>query len=123
MTCDEMGLMVWQEFMFAVALCPCDLVSALDYPHAVSSLCLSTPVLPCSCSALQNFLANMIRDEVRHQACWLGHHANIMLWSGNNEPGRPINALFLFFYSLLIINIFPSLFSSPCSPPLGVCTG
>ena len=32
----------------------------------------------------EDFLAN-VRDEVRHQARRLGHHASITLWSGNNE--------------------------------------
>ncbi|WP_236016230.1 beta-mannosidase [Brucella endophytica] len=54
--CDELGLMVWQDFMFA-----CNL-----YPF--------TP----------EFLAE-VDEEVRYQAARLSHHACIALWCGDNE--------------------------------------
>ncbi|WP_373356030.1 glycosyl hydrolase 2 galactose-binding domain-containing protein [Pseudoroseicyclus sp. CXY001] len=55
-TCDELGLMVWQDFMFACNLYP------------------STP----------EFLSN-VDTEVREQAARLHHHACIALWCGDNE--------------------------------------
>ena len=54
--CDEHGLLVWQDFMFACSLYP------------------STP----------DFLEN-VRQEVRHQIKRLRDHACIALWCGNNE--------------------------------------
>ncbi|MGZ9809012.1 beta-mannosidase [Pseudoroseicyclus sp. H15] len=54
--CDELGLMVWQDFMFACNLYP------------------STP----------DFLRN-VDAEVREQAARLHHHACIALWCGDNE--------------------------------------
>ncbi|NDU99626.1 glycoside hydrolase family 2 protein [Pseudoroseicyclus sp. CLL3-39] len=54
--CDELGLMVWQDFMFACNLYP------------------STP----------DFLAN-VDAEVREQAGRLHHHACVALWCGDNE--------------------------------------
>jgi beta-mannosidase len=54
--CDEMGLMVWQDFMFACNLYP------------------STP----------DFLAE-ISSEVRDVVARLNHHACIALWCGDNE--------------------------------------
>jgi beta-mannosidase len=54
--CDELGLMVWQDFMFACHLYP------------------STP----------GFLAE-VDAEVRDVAARLGHHACIALWCGDNE--------------------------------------
>lgn len=54
--CDEMGLMVWQDFMFACNLYP------------------STP----------DFLAEIDR-EVRDVVARLNHHACIALWCGDNE--------------------------------------
>ncbi|XP_041905597.1 beta-mannosidase isoform X1 [Corvus kubaryi] len=54
--CDEMGIMIWQDFMFACALYPTD----------------------------QNYLES-VRAEVSHQVRRLKSHPSIILWSGNNE--------------------------------------
>jgi beta-mannosidase len=55
--CDERGLLVWQDFMFACA----------PYPeHELA------------------FVEN-VRAEVRHQIERLRHHACLALWCGNNE--------------------------------------
>ena len=54
--CDELGLLVWQDFMFACSLFP------------------STP----------EFL-NEVRAEVDYQVRRLGHHACLALWCGDNE--------------------------------------
>ncbi|NXU08143.1 MANBA mannosidase, partial [Pardalotus punctatus] len=54
--CDEIGIMVWQDFMFACALYPTD----------------------------QNYLES-VRAEVSHQVRRLKSHPSIILWSGNNE--------------------------------------
>ncbi len=54
--CDEMGLLVWQDFMFACA--------AYDFTEAFE----------------QNVCAEF-RDNIRR----LRHHASLALWCGNNE--------------------------------------
>jgi beta-mannosidase len=54
--CDELGLLVWQDFVFACAL----------YPGAPEYL-------------------ELVRAEVRHQVRRLRHHACLALWCGNNE--------------------------------------
>ena len=54
--CDELGLMVWEEFMFACAMYPVN----------------------------SEFLEN-VRAETEHQVKRLMHHPCIVLWSGNNE--------------------------------------
>ncbi len=54
--CDELGLMVWQDFMFA---------------------CMSYP-------SDRAFLAEVER-EVTQQIRRLGHHASLALWCGDNE--------------------------------------
>ncbi|PTQ75380.1 beta-mannosidase [Celeribacter persicus] len=54
--CDELGLMVWQDFMFACNLYPAD----------------------------ADFLAN-VAAEVREQVARLSHHACLALWCGDNE--------------------------------------
>lgn len=54
--CDELGLMVWQDFMFACNLYPCT----------------------------DDFLRN-VAQEVRQQASRLHHHACLALWCGDNE--------------------------------------
>ncbi len=54
--CDELGLMIWQDFMFSCALYPSDL----------------------------EFLDG-VRREVTHQVLRLKDHASLALWCGNNE--------------------------------------
>lgn len=54
--CDKLGIMVWQDFMFACALYPTDAA----------------------------FLSS-VEAETRHQVRRLQHHASIALWCGNNE--------------------------------------
>lgn len=55
-TCDRLGLLVWQDFMFACALYPVN----------------------------EAFLDSVSR-EVTHQIRRLQHHTSIALWCGNNE--------------------------------------
>jgi beta-mannosidase len=54
--CDELGLLVWQDFMFACSLYPAD----------------------------EQFLDN-VEGEVRDQVRRLANHPSIALWCGNNE--------------------------------------
>jgi beta-mannosidase len=54
--CDELGLMVWQDFMFSCHIYP----------------------------ATDAFLAD-VAIEVREQALRLHHHASLILWCGDNE--------------------------------------
>ncbi len=54
--CDELGLMVWQDFMFACNLYP----------------------------STKAFLAN-VDAEIRDVVARIGHHACIALWCGDNE--------------------------------------
>ncbi|XP_044756107.1 beta-mannosidase [Coccinella septempunctata] len=53
---DELGIMVWQDFMFACAL----------YPTG------------------EDFLTN-VRTELKHQLRRIGSHTSIVVWAGNNE--------------------------------------
>ena len=53
---DELGIMIWQDFMFA-----CSMYQSTD-----------------------DFLAS-VEDEVRHQIWRLQSHPSIVLWAGNNE--------------------------------------
>jgi beta-mannosidase len=55
-TCDRLGIMVWQDFMFACATYP----EEDPYPA-------------------------LIDTEVRYQVGRLSHHASIVLWCGGNE--------------------------------------
>lgn len=54
--CDSLGIMVWQDFMFAGGMYPGD----------------------------RDFLQN-VKEEVRQQILRLRHHPSIVLWCGNNE--------------------------------------
>lgn len=54
--CDELGIMVWQDFMFAGGMVPGD----------------------------ESFFSN-VREEIRQQVLRLRHHPSIVLWCGNNE--------------------------------------
>lgn len=54
--CDEMGIMVWQDFMFAGGMYPGDTA----------------------------FISN-VKEEVKQQILRLRHHPSIVLWCGNNE--------------------------------------
>ena len=54
--CDEMGIMVWQDFMFACSMYPAD----------------------------ESFLKS-VKREARYQVKRLKSHASIILWCGNNE--------------------------------------
>ncbi|XP_078057374.1 beta-mannosidase isoform X3 [Mustelus asterias] len=54
--CDELGIMIWQDFMFACALYPTD----------------------------ESFL-NSVKTEITHQVRRLKSHPSIIIWSGNNE--------------------------------------
>ena len=54
--CDELGLLVWQDFMFSCAL----------YPS-------------------QAWFLSEVRDEVRAQTRRLMRHPSVALWCGNNE--------------------------------------
>jgi beta-mannosidase len=53
--CDELGLLVWQDFMFACAMYP------------------------------EDELAEEVELEARHQVARLRNHASLALWCGNNE--------------------------------------
>ncbi|XP_022913917.2 beta-mannosidase [Onthophagus taurus] len=54
--CDELGIMVWQDFMFACAMYPVN----------------------------EEFLST-VKEEVRYQVRRLQYHPSIILWAANNE--------------------------------------
>ncbi len=54
--CDELGILVWQDFMFACAMYP----EEAPFPE-------------------------LIEDEARHQITRLSSHASVALWCGGNE--------------------------------------
>lgn len=59
--CDENGILVWQDFMFAGSFYPAD----------------------------KNFLDN-VKEEVKYQVNRLQNHASLALWCGNNEIDEAI---------------------------------
>ncbi|EGG14069.1 beta-mannosidase [Cavenderia fasciculata] len=60
--CDRLGILIWQDFMFACCLYPSN----------------------------KEFLDN-VRKEVRDQVLRLDHHASLALWCGNNENEQALN--------------------------------
>lgn len=54
--CDEEGILVWQDFLFACG----------DYP------------------ASEDF-CELVRREAEQQVERVGHHACLVVWAGNNE--------------------------------------
>ncbi|MBL8763690.1 MAG: glycoside hydrolase family 2 protein [Phycisphaerae bacterium] len=56
LACDELGLLVWQDFMFA-----------------------------CACYPEEEPLGSLIEHEARHQIARLQHHPCVALWCGGNE--------------------------------------
>ena len=85
--CDELGLLVWQDYMFACTLYPAD----------------------------DEFLASS-RDEVAYQTRRLRHRACLALWCGNNEVyscnahvlGDPANAHLYAEYETLFHDAIPT---------------
>ena len=63
--CDELGLLVWQDFMFACGLYPAD----------------------------DDFLET-VEDEVRYQVRRLANHPSIALWCANNENEEALHNWF-----------------------------
>ncbi|KAK3731374.1 hypothetical protein RRG08_017942 [Elysia crispata] len=59
--CDELGIMVWQDLMFSVALYPA-------YPEFIKS----------------------VAYEVKYQMRRLKHHASILVWAGSNENEKAL---------------------------------
>lgn len=99
--CDEKGLLVWQDFIFACAKYP-----ATD----------------------EGFLAN-VREEVRHQVRRLRCHASLIAWCGNNEMEwaawdwgfeegicHPDHSLFHLVIPRLLREEDPSRYYQPSSP-------
>jgi beta-mannosidase len=54
--CDELGILVWQDFMFACSMYPAD-----------------------------DMFLNSVKKEAEYQVNRLKHHPSIILWCGNNE--------------------------------------
>ena len=82
---DELGILVWQEFMAACALYPRD----------------------------ANFL-ELCRREVKYQAARVGAHASLAIWGGNNElepaftwfpESRANEKLFACDYAALFVDV------------------
>ncbi|EFA86808.1 beta-mannosidase-like protein [Heterostelium album PN500] len=106
--CDELGILIWQDFMFACALYPSN----------------------------KEFLDN-VKHEVEDQIHRIGHHPSIALWCGNNEneqalavwkPSKDNPPRYIIDYSKLYIETImpslqrmkPSAFFLPSSPTNGV---
>ncbi|KAF4527734.1 hypothetical protein B566_EDAN014944, partial [Ephemera danica] len=70
-TCDELGIMVWQDFIFACSMYPVD----------------------------SEFIAT-VTAEVEHQVRRLQYHPSIALWAGNNENNAALADNWYFFFFL-----------------------
>lgn len=72
-TTDEMGILIWQDFMFACALYP-----TTDNFLRYSNFCLFR-------KRTNYFFLRNVREEIRHNVKRLYGHPSIALWAGNNE--------------------------------------
>ncbi|KAM4900010.1 beta-mannosidase isoform 5-T9 [Sylvia borin] len=81
--CDEIGIMIWQDFMFACALYPTD----QNYLESVRAE-VSHQVFYPRVKALFHIVCFSLTDCVRR----LKSHPSIILWSGNNENEAAIAA-------------------------------
>ncbi len=103
--CDELGLLVWQDFMFACA----------DYE-------------------LADAFEDNIRQEITENVIRLRHHASLALWCGNNEmetqtmdkfynpsPKQYMDYIKIFEYIIpkLVAELDPQTFYWPSSPSTG----
>ena len=99
--CDEQGILVWQDFIFACA----------KYP------------------ATEESFTNEVRREVRHQIRRMQHHASLIAWCGNNElewaawdwgfekgVTHPDHALFHLVIPRLLREEDPARYYQPSSP-------
>ncbi len=99
--CDEQGILVWQDFIFACA----------KYP------------------ATDEVFLQDVQDEVRHQVRRLRHHASLIAWCGNNEMewaawdwgfekgiAHPDHALFHLVFPRLLQQEDPGRYYQPSSP-------
>ncbi len=81
--CDEMGLLVWQDFMFACTRYPAD-----------AGFCAS------------------VRREARENVTRLRHHASLALWCGNNEIAHccPLDGPeeYRTAYAAIFLDVLPS---------------
>uniref|UniRef100_A0A914M2D2 beta-mannosidase n=1 Tax=Meloidogyne incognita TaxID=6306 RepID=A0A914M2D2_MELIC len=64
---DELGLLIWQDFMFACALYP-----------------------------VNKAFLNSVKREVKEQVLRLRHHPSLLCWAGNNENELAISSVWYF---------------------------
>ncbi|MDD3153610.1 MAG: hypothetical protein PHS41_01990 [Victivallaceae bacterium] len=99
--CDELGLLVWHDFIFACA----------KYPGE------------------QSEFVDLVREEARWQTRELGSHPSLVVWSGNNEletgnwnwyKGNPVgwtdHAIFHHDLAKIVHDDAPQTFYWPSSP-------
>lgn len=70
---DKLGILIWQDFMFACALYPSD----PEFLRLVPKICFII--------IINNQFFSNVKSEVEHQIKRLSNHPSIALWAGNNE--------------------------------------